>query len=507
MNYVIFQIFNVLKKEVWRKKKLFIFLYVLTSIVFLAIGWMAPRIYTSSSTILVDEQNILRPLMEGSAITTSAVDRARIAEDLIYSRKSMQVILDKAGWMESNPTALEQEMIIDDLMSQTSIQTIGKNLFQITYRDTLAQRAFDTTKLYTDIFISSSLGAKQKESSDAYDFISQQANEYHQNLKSLEISAKEFRANNVDARPGMQSEVNDRIADLRRLSERTKTQMQEALIQKNVLESQLSGEAAVSENLKKEEENLQRLTDLKEQLSILRLSFQDAYPDIVRIKSQIADINTIIEQEQRNRDSQRTRTVGKIVRGSNNPLYLELRSKLSVIKTNIATYRARLRDTDKSLAEAEKRIIKINEVETKLSELNRDYEVNQDIYQLLLKQREKARISMNIDAENRGLTIRVQEPPSLPLAPKGLPFVYVLFAGVIFSFSVPLGVIFALTLVDGKVRDERLITDTLGMVPIANVGYIKTPSEAKTNKWVAASMMAVIMSCWFGYAYAAHIKI
>ena len=37
--------------------------------------------------------------------------------------------------------------------------------------------------------------------------------------------------------------------------------------------------------------------------------------------------------------------------------------------------------------------------ESALAELTRDYEVNRDIYQDLLKRRENARVSMNLDEE------------------------------------------------------------------------------------------------------------
>ena len=57
--------------------------------------------------------------------------------------------------------------------------------------------------------------------------------------------------------------------------------------------------------------------------------------------------------------------------------------------------------------------------ESALAELTRDYEVNRDIYQDLLKRRENARVSMNLDRASRGLTFRIQDPATMPLRPTG----------------------------------------------------------------------------------------
>ncbi len=67
--------------------------------------------------------------------------------------------------------------------------------------------------------------------------------------------------------------------------------------------------------------------------------------------------------------------------------------------------------------------------ESALAELTRDYEVNRDIYQDLLKRRENARVSMNLDEEQRGLTFRIQDPAVMPLRPSGLRLMHFALGG------------------------------------------------------------------------------
>ncbi len=62
-----------------------------------------PKKYVASTTILVQESDIIKPLLEGRASTTGVADRAGIARQVIFSRKVMNDILNTGGWMDKHP--------------------------------------------------------------------------------------------------------------------------------------------------------------------------------------------------------------------------------------------------------------------------------------------------------------------------------------------------------------------------------------------------------------------
>jgi uncharacterized protein involved in exopolysaccharide biosynthesis len=82
--------------ELWRMKKLALIVFVIVSLSTLAVGWVWPRTYVSSATVLVDDKNILTPLMKGTAIATSVKDHAKNAWQLlgreVYSGRNKWVI-------------------------------------------------------------------------------------------------------------------------------------------------------------------------------------------------------------------------------------------------------------------------------------------------------------------------------------------------------------------------------------------------------------------------------
>jgi capsular polysaccharide biosynthesis protein len=59
------------------------------------------------------------------------------------------------------------------------------------------------------------------------------------------------------------------------------------------------------------------------------------------------------------------------------------------------------------------------EIETQLSQLNRDYQINKENYEKLVASRESAKLSGDLNTTTEMMTFRVIDPPSVPLTPAG----------------------------------------------------------------------------------------
>ncbi len=440
-------------------------------------------------------------------MTTDVQDRAKLAREVIFSRKAMSEVLEKSGWDLSKLTDLEKERVIANIEGASQINSAGPNLIRIAFSDTDPEHAYTVAKNLTEVFIGQSLLAKQKESREAYEFINRQVLEYLEKLQAAESALEEFNSANFDARPGSKAEVSARILDLRNRMEATKLEIRELKIQHETLKKQLSGEAAITENLTREGQYRKRLAGLEEQLADARLQFFDAHPDIVKIKTQIASIEQALLEEQRRSESGLGAASGVSGAATTSLLYQELRSQLSNTETQLASLNARLEETKVLLSKEEDRIIRINSVEAQLAELTRDYQTNEGVYQDLSRNRESARISMNIDKENQGLTFKIQEPAALPLTPMGIRLMHFMAAGVVFSFVFPIGLIFALTLVDQKVRSTRVVSETLGLPILASVYHMNTPTEYNIHTFKKSVILLAILLSWGLYAYAAWLRV
>jgi polysaccharide chain length determinant protein (PEP-CTERM system associated) len=435
----------------------------------LAVGVVWPKTFVASSTIVVQEDNIIQPLMEGRAAVTNTVDRARIAREVIHSRRIMVAALEEAGLLADSPTPAQLERRIEDLKGALQVRNAGENLIQLTYRDSDADRTFRVVRKVTDLFIEESLAAKERESREAYEFIAARVDEYHEKLTSAEERLKAFRAENQDARPGTATDVNTRIGELRQRIEQAQTEVSELQVRERVLQEQLSGEAESSAGESRASQVRLRLAEMQSQLETLRLSYTDDYPDVIRLRHQIDDLQAELAAAERrraagggaSRDAQAVVTV--------NPLYQQLRSELSLVRTNAAALRARAAENE-ALLEAElERGRRVADSEAALAELTRDYEVNRDLYQDLLRRRENARVSMSLDSERRGLSLRIQEPAALPQNPAGLRFTHFILAGLGLGLAVPLGLLVAVTKLDARVRAAPEVAAAAGVPVLVTV--------------------------------------
>jgi hypothetical protein len=135
----------------------------------------------------------------------------------------------------------------------------------------------------------------------------------------------------------------------------------------------------------------------------------------------------------------------------------------------------------------------------KLSELLRRYESTRDIYSDLLKRRENARVSMVLDAERRGLTLRIQEAAEMPVIPSSLRLMHITLIGLIFAALVPLGILLAIVALDKRVRSPIQI-EKLAKVPLlVSINYTPQKREVtllKSRGFIALLMMAGVFAVY-----------
>jgi len=234
-------------------------------------------------------------------------------------------------------------------------------------------------------------------------------------------------------------------------------------------------------------------------LEDLRLIYQDNYPDIVQMKAQIQMIKREIESEISSRIIDSSKMNKQTLLDS--PMAMEIRSQILKSKTDISTLQSKKSQLNRFLEKERQKVNRINSVEAEISELTRDYQVNQVKYNELIEQRENARISMNIDAVNQSSSTRIEEHASLPVLPEGLRFAHIILAGLVLSIAAPLALVFGLTLLDDKIRDPKVITDTLKLPILASVQPIIN-STLKREKWLKIlSLTFILILSWSLYGY------
>jgi polysaccharide chain length determinant protein (PEP-CTERM system associated) len=479
-------------------------LFAVIALAALVLGATWPKKYESSTTILVQESNIVTGLMEGRAVATTVADRASIAREVIFSRKVMGEILVIGGWMAKQPTPspIEQDRMIESITNRTKIASPRDNLIEITYSDGDAERSFKITQRLAELFIQESLAAKERESRNAFDFINGQVESYHAKLTDAEDKLKAYREANVDARPGGEADSNARISQLRGQVEQARMEAMEQHSREGALVAQVSGESEVTAVQTRAGQIRVQLAELQGELDKLLLTYTEGYPDVVRVRHQIQDLQESLQRDEAQKSTAKATSPSAIDNTVQyNPLYQELRSKLNEARRNSGAIASRMGASQSMLNDELERSKRIANSENALSELTRDYEVNREIYQDLLKRRENARVSMELDQKQQGLTFRIQEPAVMPLRPSGLRLMHFAMAGLGLGIVLPLGLLFGYARFDPRVRSAAQIERMAGVPVLATIPVYATPADRRRNIFQATMLVAIIAAV--GVAYAA----
>lgn len=491
----------ILLREARRRLPTLAIIFAAIALLALAAGLLFPKNYASSTTILAQQSDIIQPLLEGRAVATEVADRAGMARQVIFSRKVMDDVLETGGWTAEPLTPVQRDRLLEDVQSRIVITSPRESLVHITYRDSDPERSYEVTKRLGDLFIEESLTTKERESREAYEFIDSQVQEYHRKLLEAERNLQDYRSANADAQPGSAADATSRIGALRTQVEQTRMTLLELRSREQALASQLSGESAVTAVQTRESLYRSQLLDLQSQLDTALLSYTDQHPDVVRIRHQMADIQRAMQQAQQRREQGGGGQAGNPFEDSQlNPQYQELRSRLNEARREIAAAQSRLQISESMLHDELDRSRRIAASEGALQELTRDQEVNRDVYQDLLRRRENARVSMELDREKRGLTMRVQDPAVMPLRPTGLRLVHFALAGLLLAIALPLGLLFAVVRLDPRIRSPHQLQRHVAH-PLLTVVPTYLRAQDKRRRFIrTASSLAIVAGVFVVYA-------
>ncbi|AHX13682.1 hypothetical protein CH75_11155 [Dyella jiangningensis] len=483
--------------------------FAVIALIALAVGMAWPRKYVASTTILAQESTIITPLMEGAAAPTGNKNRANMARDVIFSHKVMTKILEVGGWTATHPSPVEQDRIIEGIKSRTLVQIARDNLITITYNDNNARRTYEVTRAFAQLFISESLASKQRESRDAYEFINSQVEAYRKKLTDAEDKLKAYRDANADARPGSEADTAARISQLRTQIESSRMDLMERRSQEASLASQLNGESEVNTVQTADGALRAQLGELQAQLSKLLLTYTDSYPDVVRIRHQMDDLKRQLSSAEQHQQAARMAGTPTALDSSVtfNPAYQQIKTQLASTRASTAAAAARMSASESMLQSELQRSTRIANSENVTAELTRDYNVNRDVYQDLLKRRENARVSMNLDAEQRGLNFLIQNPAVMPLTPSGLRFMHFGLAGIALSIAIPLGLLIALVWFDPRVRSTWQIEHAIGVPVLATIPFYPTPRDRRRDHMRNMIVTLIVLGVAVVYLVAVWIRL
>ncbi len=449
-------------------------LFSVIALTFTGIGYFKPNMYASYSTLLFDARSQIAPLLADGATAQGNPDWAKVAKEILHSRKTMTSLMQALGEIDDKIETVEQEVRLEKLKANTKVSMLGesKNYIKVEFRDPDPAMAKEVATRLTDIFIDSTHGYQAKESGEAFEFIDEQVKTYHKKLLEAEERLKRFKSDKLSKGVGSEAAVSGRIERLQLVIDQAELDLKEELIRKASLERQLQGEVKATVSLARQSQYVEKLELLQNRLAKLRLDYTETYPEIIAVKRQIEDVRRQIDEEKRG-DSMDL--AGIDIKA--NKVYQDIRLQLADTRTRIATLQTRIEETRANIEAERKKGTLVNENDAQLAELTRDYEVNKQLYESLLKRRESARFDKEVDDQHKGLNIKIDQPAFLPTTPTGFRFIHFVLAGLLLGLLTPAALVYLYQIVDGTVKSPELVQARLNVPVLGAISAIANDKD------------------------------
>jgi len=453
----------LLSREASARRGTLLTIFSVIALLFLIAAWFWQKKYASFVQLHVDSKNAVQVV--AGVETALETNQASVARETLFSNDIMDAVIVDAGHVSADSSLVERERVKNDLIKNTEIFNIDNLLLEIVVEDPDPKVAFDTATVMADLFLAKSMQTSSKETTEAFDFIVDQVETYRTKLEDAEARLESFRKQYPGISTATGNDVESRIVQLRRDMESANLQFAEFNQRRVTLERQIQSEAALLDRQHANDQLSARVAGLQNQIDVLRLSYTDDYPEIISLKAQIQAVY-----------DGGTRAVSRGASGSNPALQM-MRTNLSQITREAETQRSRAAQLKVMLDQEVKRSSVSSKVERELTELTRDYQINKDLYEDLLRRQESARLSMSLGAEKQGVLYRIQQPANFPVLPTGLRFMHIAAMGLILAIVLPIIYLIVFLKLDPRIRTSSAITDLLELPLLTTVPHMPQPNE------------------------------
>jgi len=498
---------------IWRRKWIVILTVVVITGSAVAFSFLQTPIYEASTTLYLKEgkDGPGEIDMFGGVSFLSAEVEINTQVEILKSRTVMEEVArrlfsslttqeEKAGKTGESPSQDKFEpfsQIVERLrkknMSVTHIPDTRLISVTASYNDPEMAQLISNT--ITEVFIERDISSRRRETTAALDFLSREAGKTEENLRQAEENLKRYKEKEGFAElSGKAKLIVERLSKLGSEHESTRISRQELNNRLSKIGSQLKkvSKVWVSSTYISDNPVVQmlrsRLTDLEIRYAQLSREFSSDDPQVTHVRAQIEETKKELKSKVKTVVAGKTETIS--------PIYTELYSKLVSYEAEVNALSAK-EDALKSLvAKYENEVNRLPQQELTLARLEREKQVNAELYAILVKARNEAEIA---SASTIG-TIEVVDPapkPTRPVKPKKEQ------NALIGSLSgLMLGVLFCLLLERSdktvKTEDEvkkLLNLPILGVIPRAGAQrtsggrYLYQPSKRKKRKEIKASVL------------------
>jgi succinoglycan biosynthesis transport protein ExoP len=462
-------------KVLVRRKFLFILLSLCIMSVIVWGSYFLPKKYEASSMIFI-ENNVIKNLVGGIAISPSMSDRIRVLRYAILSRGLIANVLRDLDIDSTLKSDKELEEKISDYQERTRIDMKGQDLFIVSIADENPQRAADYINRLVGRYVEENTSSKREEAFGASRFIKEQLAELKAKVDKAQDAVMKFRN---ETRIYLSSDENSLVADIKSYQ----TEIDSLRIKRNELaatvesiKKQLEGEEPFTATvLKRPEGSSGNAAALESRLNQLLIRYTENYPEVVKLK---AEIETVKKQEASKSAAENASAGLEAEESTTNPIYQDLKQKKLQAEADMSAVDARQKQLLSMVGAREAELKHLPEGKRKLAELEKERDTDQALYDQLMMRQGQSEVSKQMEVEDKSTTFRIVDPAVVPTKPSKPDKVKIMLGGIFLGILGGFGGILLMENLDTSIKSVQTIR-SLGLVPLAIIPKIHNEAENK----------------------------
>lgn len=378
-----------------------------------------PPVYKSTSTILIEEQEI-PPDFVMATVTSFAEQRLQSIYQRIMGTSQLLDIIGRYKLYENLKGKMTTEQIVDKMREAIRLETVSAEVvdrrtgkpssatiaFTLTYEGKgVPEKVQRVANVLTSLFLEENLQVRERQTKETYQFLEDEMNKLRAQLSAIESKIATFKAIHINELPEVFRVNMQTLNSIEQNIERVNEQIRNLKEREGYLQTQL---ASITP-LEKMNEDMRRLRELRVQLANLQTRFTDEYPDVIKAKEEIARL----EQQLANSESGSSAAEDL----PDNPAYITLASQLASTQADIVSLKRQIIELKRKADEYRRRIEETPKVEEAYKSLVIERNNTQAKHDDLMQKFMEAKVAHGLEKEQKGERFTLIDPARLPEKP------------------------------------------------------------------------------------------
>jgi uncharacterized protein involved in exopolysaccharide biosynthesis len=515
-----------------------LFIFIVSTIV----SFVLPPVYKSTTTILIEGQQIPADLVR-TTVTTVVEQAIQTITQQIMSRTKLLEIIDRFELYQDRRAIETTEEIVDRMREDIKLETISADIIdQRTGRASVATIAFNLSYEFKDpqkvmkvantlasLFLEQNLKDREERAKTTSSFIEAELNALNENINQLEAKIAEFKQKHFQALPAM-TELNfQMIQRLERQVEDVQNQINNIKERKIYLDGQLAG---IDPDLPGIKGTDGRMADAKQTLkylyteyTTLKASLSDKHPDLIKMKKEIDSLEKEVtlkdeiqlKQNQlealktdlaikkgkfsekhpdiiklkksiailENEIKEKVKDRGKMqseAEAPENPAYINISTQIDTAKMEIEALKEEQERLKAKLEDYQKRLELTPQIELEYNLLTRDYENSRARYQETLNKLMVAKSGEGLEKGQKGQKFTIIDPAIFPEKPYKPNRLIIILVGFVLGLGAGAGIATIKEFSDQSIRSEEELSFLTGRPVLAAISLMETEEDLKRKK-------------------------